>query len=76
MSKTKSCDRDYSKYKICVKYEHLMENKRKILNNSGAWVGVGTAIGAAIYAITNEPTWIAVGVAVGAALSWRKPKKK
>ena len=53
-----------------------MENKRKILNNSGAWVGVGTAIGAAIYAITNEPTWIAVGVAVGAALSWRKPKKK
>ena len=53
-----------------------MENKRKVLNNSGAWVGVGTAIGAAIYAITNEPTWIAVGVAVGAALSWRKPKKK
>ena len=52
-----------------------MENKRKILNNSGAWVGVGTAIGAAIYAITNEPTWIAVGVAIGAALSWRKPKK-
>ena len=53
-----------------------MENKRKILNNSGAWVGVGAAIGASIYAITNEPTWIAVGVAVGAALSWRKPKKK
>ena len=53
-----------------------MGNKRKSLNNSGAWVGVGAAIGAAIYAITNEPTWIAVGVAVGAALSWRKPKKK
>ena len=52
-----------------------MENKRKILSNSGAWVGVGTAIGAAIYAITNEPTWIAVGVAIGAALSWRNPKK-
>ena len=46
------------------------------IKNSGAWVGVGAAIGAAIYAITNEPTWIAVGVAVGAALSWRKPKKK
>ena len=53
-----------------------MENERKGIKNSGAWVGVGTAIGAAIYAITNEPTWIAVGVAVGAALSWRKPKKK
>ena len=44
-----------------------MENERKVIKNSGAWVGVGTAIGAAIYAITNEPTWIAVGVAVGAA---------
>tara|TARA_B100000214_G_scaffold25199_1_gene16550 strand:- start:438 stop:599 length:162 start_codon:yes stop_codon:yes gene_type:complete len=53
-----------------------MENERKGIKNSGASVGVGTAIGAAIYAITNEPTWIAVGVAVGAALSWRKPKKK
>ena len=53
-----------------------MENERKSIKNSGAWVGVGTAIGAAIYAITNEPTWIAAGVAVGAALSWRKPKKK
>ena len=52
-----------------------MENERKGIKNSGASVGVGTAIGAAIYAITNEPTWIAVGVAVGAALSWRKPKK-
>ena len=36
-----------------------MENERKGIKNSGAWVGVGTAIGAAIYAITNEPTWIA-----------------
>ena len=53
-----------------------MENEGKGMKKSGAWVGVGTAIGAAVYAITNEPTWIAVGVAVGAALSWRKPKKK
>ena len=42
--------------------------------NRGDWVGVGTAIGAAVYALTNEPTWIAVGVAIGAALSWTKPK--
>ena len=53
-----------------------MENKKISMRNSGAWVGVGTAIGVAVYAITNESTWIAVGVAVGAALSWRKPKKK
>ena len=52
-----------------------MENERKVIKNSAAWIGVGTAIGAAIYAITNEPTWIAVGVAVGVVLSWRKPKK-
>ena len=52
-----------------------MENKKKSARNSGAWVGGGTAIGAAVYAVTNEPTLIAVGVAVGAALSWRKPKK-
>ena len=52
-----------------------MKNKKISMRNSGAWIGVGTAIGVAVYAITNEPTWIAVGVAVGAALSWQKPKK-
>ena len=52
-----------------------MDNKKKSMRNYSAWVGVGAAIGTAVYAVTNEPTWIAVGVAVGAALSWRKPKK-
>ena len=47
-----------------------MENKRKSLRNFGAWVGVGTAIEVAVYALTSEPTWIAVGVAIGTALSW------
>tara|TARA_B100000242_G_scaffold116489_1_gene81356 strand:- start:1002 stop:1157 length:156 start_codon:yes stop_codon:yes gene_type:complete len=51
-----------------------MENKKKSSNQSGAWIGVGTAIGAAVYILTNEPTWLAVGVAIGAALSWRKPR--
>ena len=51
-----------------------MNKKSDNLKNTGAWVGVGTAIGAAVFAATNEPTWIAVGVAVGAALSWKKPK--
>ena len=51
-----------------------MENKPKKFNNAGGWIGVGTAIGAAVFAATNEPTWIAVGIAVGAALGWRKPK--
>jgi len=51
-----------------------MSIKSKNFKNTGSWIGVGTAIGAAVFATTNEPTWIAVGVAVGAALSWRKPK--
>ena len=45
------------------------------LKNTGSWIGVGTAIGAAVFAATKEPTWIAVGVAVGAALSFNKLKK-
>tara|TARA_B100000886_G_scaffold82045_1_gene53418 strand:+ start:554 stop:724 length:171 start_codon:yes stop_codon:yes gene_type:complete len=53
-----------------------VENKRKSLRNSGAWVAVGTAIGVAVYALTSEPTWIAVGVAIGTALSWRRPNNK
>ncbi len=46
-----------------------MKNNSK---NTSNWIGVGTAIGVAIFATTNEPTWIAVGVAIGAALGWRK----
>lgn len=53
-----------------------MENKSKKHNNAGNWIGVGTAIGAAVFAATNEPTWLAVSVAVGAALGWPKPKDK
>ena len=45
------------------------------LKNTGSWIGVGTAIGAAVFAVTNEPTWIAVGVAIGATLSLNKLKK-
>ena len=52
-----------------------MNNNKKNFNNSGTMIGVGTAIGAAIFAETGEATWIAVGVAIGAALSWNKPKK-
>ena len=53
-----------------------MNNRLKNINNSGSWIGVGTAIGAAIFAATNESVWIAVGVAIGAALGWRKPNNK
>ena len=51
-----------------------MNNKSTNSNNVGNWIGVCTAIGAALFAATNEPTWIAVGVAIGAALGIRKPK--
>jgi hypothetical protein len=49
-----------------------VKEKNKHPNNAGSWVGAGTAIGAAIFAATNEPVWIAVGVAIGAALDWNK----
>ena len=40
------------------------------------WIGVGIAVGAAVFVATNEPVWIALGVAVGAALGWQKPKEQ
>ena len=43
-------------------------------NYAGNWIGVGTALGALIFALTSEPVWIAVGVAIGAGLDWKKPK--
>lgn len=46
----------------------------KKIKNTGSMIGVGTAIGAAVFAVTNEPTWLAVGVALGAALNWKIPK--
>ena len=51
-----------------------MNNKSTNSNSVGNWIGVCTAIGAALFAATNEPTWIAVGVAIGAALGSRKTK--
>ena len=53
----------------------MMNKKFVNLRNTASWFDVGTGIGAAVFAATNEPTWIAVGVAIGAALSWKKPKK-
>ena len=41
-------------------------------NNTGAFIGIGTAIGVTVFAATNEPVWIALGVAIGAALSHKK----
>ena len=43
--------------------------------HAGNWIGVGTAIGAALFVLTDEPLWIALGVALGAALDWRKFQK-
>lgn len=51
-----------------------MKEKKSIKRSDAArnWVGVGAAIGAAVFAATNEPAWIGVGVAIGAALSFKK----
>ena len=51
-----------------------MNKKFKNSGNTGAWIGVGTAIGTAVFAATNEPVWIAVGVAIGAALGTKTKK--
>ena len=53
----------------------LKHNKTQYSGHSGNWIGVGTAIGAVIFAATSEPVWLAVGVAVGAALSWQSTRK-
>ena len=53
-----------------------MNMKHKNSNNSRAWIGICTAIGAAVFASTNQPVWLAVGVAIGAAFSLQKPKIK
>ena len=45
------------------------------MTNRGDWIGVGVAIGAAVFAVTQDPVWIAVGVAVGAGLSWTRERK-
>ena len=53
-----------------------MKDKHKNFNNrgnAGNWIGVGAAIGAAVFVTTNEPTWIGE---VGAAIRWLKPKEK
>ena len=55
---------------------HKMSKEFENSDNVGNWIGVGTAIGAAVFAATNEPVWMSVGVAVGAAMGWRKPKKE
>jgi len=51
-----------------------VNKESKNFDHTGNWIGVGTAVGAAVFVITNEPVWIALGVAIGAALGWRKPK--
>ena len=55
-------------------YSELAIQLGKTPNNTGDWIGVGTAIGAVVSAATNEPVWIALGVAIGAALAWQKPE--
>ena len=48
----------------------------KFINkNSGNWIAVGVAIGAAVFALTQEPVWIAIGVALGAAIDWTSRNK-
>jgi len=50
--------------------------QKKNVNNSGKWIGVGVALGAAFFALTKDPVWVGVGVALGGAMDWTYRKKK
>jgi|SaaInl5LU_22_DNA_1037371.scaffolds.fasta_scaffold38344_2 hypothetical protein len=52
-----------------------MSKAPKNTNNAGSWIAIGTAIGAAIFALTGDPVWIGVGVALGAALGSARADK-
>jgi len=49
--------------------------QKKNVNNSGKWIGVGVALGAAFFALTKDPVWVGVGVALGGAMDWTYRKK-
>ena len=54
--------------------------KHKNSYKRSVWIGVWTAIGVLVPALTNQPVWytvwLAVGVVIVATFSWHKPKKK
>ena len=51
-----------------------MNKKTKSSWNTATLIAVGVAMGAGIFAATNEPLWIAAGIGIGAALSFGKRK--
>ena len=53
-----------------------MDKRFKNPRGADDWIGVGVALGAAVFVATNEPVWIALGVAIGAALGWQKLKQQ
>ncbi|MEK9995806.1 MAG: hypothetical protein VW664_05740 [Halieaceae bacterium] len=53
-----------------------MDKRPENSQRADDWIGVGVALGAAVFVATNEPVWIALGVAMGAALGWQKPKEQ
>ena len=61
---------------VLVVHQSMKDNKENLRSDKDEWIGVGVAIGAAVFVVTNEPVWIALGVAIGAAFDWRKQKIK
>jgi putative flippase GtrA len=52
-----------------------MSNKLMKYGNTGTWIGVGTAIGAGMFAATDEASWIAIGIGIGTVFSFVSRKK-
>ena len=51
----------------------LMRKETKNSENTGSGIAIGAAIGAAIFALSNDPVWIGVFVALGAAIGSARP---
>ena len=56
---------------VSARYFTSGDSRIKV-DRAGNGIGVGTAIGAVLFVLTNDPVWIALGAALGAALGWRK----
>ena len=50
-----------------------MRKETKNSENTGSGIAIGAAIGAAIFALSNDPVWIGDYVALGAGIGSARP---
>ena len=47
---------------VLVVPQSMKDNKENLRSNKGEWIGVGVAIGAAVFVVTNEPVYSHEGI--------------